>query len=91
MCLPDEVLKHLLGHFEIGDHAVSHRPDGDNVARRATKHLLGVRTNGFDLICGLIYGDDGGFADYDAASLGVDQRVRRAEVNSQIAGTKSGK
>src|SRR4030095_15838251 len=89
--LPNEVLKHLLGYFEIGDHSVFHWPDGNNVARRATKHLLGVDTNGFDLICRLIYSKDGGFTDNDAAPFGVNQRVRRSEINSQIVGAKAGK
>jgi hypothetical protein len=41
--LLDELLEHLLGHGEVGDHAVLHRPDGGDVARRLAQHLLGRR------------------------------------------------
>ena len=37
----DELLDHLLGDDEVGDYAVFHRPDGGDVAGRATKHLFG--------------------------------------------------
>ena len=36
----DEVLQHLLGDGEVGDHAVLHRADRDDVARRLAEHHL---------------------------------------------------
>src|ERR1700750_2300143 len=39
--LADEVLQHLLGDGEVGDHAVLHWTDRGDVARRAAEHLLG--------------------------------------------------
>ena len=38
--LLDEVGQHLLGDVEVGDDAVLHRLDGDDVAGRAAEHLL---------------------------------------------------
>src|SRR5271165_106126 len=45
--LLNEVVQHLFRHLEIGDDAVFHRLDGDDVAGRAAKHLLGLFTHGF--------------------------------------------
>src|SRR6185437_15395775 len=86
----DEVLKHFLSHFKVGDYSVSHRPDGDDVAGGPAKHLLCVLTDGLDRICHLINGDDGGFAQHDAASFGVDKGVGGAEIDGQVVGTQSG-
>src|SRR5204862_417309 len=36
----DELLEHLLGDGEVGDDAVLHRPDGDDVAGSFPEHLL---------------------------------------------------
>ena len=46
--LLDEVLQHLLGHVEIGDHAVFHRADRGDVARGTAQHLLGGMTDSSD-------------------------------------------
>ena len=40
MHLLDELLEHLLGDGEIGDDAVLHRADGDDVAGRLAQHHL---------------------------------------------------
>ena len=40
--LGDEVLEHRLGDGEVGDDAVAHRPNRDDVARRLAEHLLGL-------------------------------------------------
>jgi hypothetical protein len=38
---PDELLEHLLGDGEIGDHAVLHRADRLDIAGDLAEHLLG--------------------------------------------------
>ncbi len=48
--LLDEVVQHLFGVAEVGDHAVLHRLDGDDVAGRAAEHLLGLFADGLDLV-----------------------------------------
>jgi hypothetical protein len=42
MRLVDEVLDHLLGDVDVGDHAVAQRPDGLDVVGRLAHHQLGV-------------------------------------------------
>jgi hypothetical protein len=90
MRLPDKVLEHLLRYFKIGDDAVSHRPDGNDVSRRAPKHLLRVLPDRLDIICHLINSDYGGFAQHDATPFGVDKRVGGTEIDGEIVGTQSG-
>ena len=44
--LPDEVLDHLLGNFEVGDHTVSHGSDRLDRAGRTAQHALGLVAHG---------------------------------------------
>src|SRR5207248_9347655 len=83
--LADEVLQHLFGHFKVGDNAVFHGTNGDDVAGCAAKHFFGFLANGFDLVGDFVDGDDGRLADHNAASFGIDQRVSRSQVNGEIA------
>jgi hypothetical protein len=46
--LLDELLEHLLGDREVGDHAVLHRPNDGNRARRLAEHLLGRLADGLN-------------------------------------------
>jgi hypothetical protein len=87
--LLDEVVQHLLGDFEVGDHAVLHGLDGHDVAGRAAQHLLGLFAHGFHLAGVLVDGDDGGLVDNDALAGRVDQRVGGAEIDGQVAGSGS--
>src|SRR5438270_631577 len=66
--LLNEVIQHALGDFEVGDHAILHRLDGDNIARRAPEHLLSLFADGFDLTRILVDGDNGRLIDDDAFS-----------------------
>jgi hypothetical protein len=84
--LLDEVGQHLLGDLEVGDDSVLHRLDGDDVARRAAEHLLGVAPDRFDAAVDLVDGHDGGLVDDDALPARVDARVRGAEIDGKVAG-----
>jgi hypothetical protein len=81
--------QHFFRHFEIRNHAVFHRANGDDVARRAPEHLFGVAPDGFDLICHFVDSDNRRFRDDDAAPFRINERVRRAEVNRQITGKQT--
>ena len=83
--LLDEVVEHLFGVAEVGDDAVFHGLDGDDVAGGAAEHLLGLFADGLNLIGDLVDGDDGGLVDDDAFAGGEDERVRRAEIDGQVA------
>ena len=83
--LLDEVVQHLLGDFEVGDDAILHGLDGHDVARRTAQHLLGFLADGFHFAGVLVDGHDGRLVDHDAFAARVDQRVGRAQVDSEIA------
>src|ERR1039458_3656076 len=51
---------------EIGDDAVLHGLDGDDVAGSAAQHLLGFLAHGFHFAGVFIERDDGGLVDYNA-------------------------
>jgi hypothetical protein len=87
--LLNEVVEHALGDLEVGNDAVLHRADGDDVARSAAEHLLGFLADGFHLSVVLVDGDDGGFIDDDAFAAGEDEGVRRAEVNGKVRGKEA--
>jgi hypothetical protein len=44
----DELLEHLFGNGEVGDHAVLHGTNGSDVARCAAQHLLCSETDLLD-------------------------------------------
>jgi hypothetical protein len=71
--------------FEVGDDAVLHRLDGDDVAGSAAQHLLGVAPDSFDLAVHLVDGDDRRFVDHDALAARIHAGVGGAEVNREIA------
>ncbi len=73
MDLLDEIPQHRLRDFEIGDDAVFHRPDGDDVARRAAKHAFGLLTDGKDVGRPAFDGDDRRFAQNHALPFHVHE------------------
>ena len=88
MHLADEMLDHLLRHFEIGDDAVPQRADGLDIARGTAQHLLGFLTHGQHMFAAFYVGDgdDRGLRQHDAAAFDIDQRVCRTEVNRHVGG-----
>ena len=84
--LLNEVVEHLLGDFEVGDHAVFHGLDGHDVAGRAAQHLLGLLAHGFHFTGILVDGHDRWLVDNNALAGREDQRVGGAEIDGQVAG-----
>ncbi len=87
----DELLEHLLGDGEVGDHAVFHRADGLDIARYLAQHLLGFLADRQDALLGigaalLANRDYGGLIQDDALVADVDQGVGGAEVDREIVG-----
>ena len=87
--LLNEVIQHVLGDFEVGDDAVLHGLDGDDVAGRAAEHLLGFFADGFDFAVGFVDGDDGRLVDDDALAFGKDQRVGGAKIDGKVGGKQT--
>ena len=83
--LVHEVLDHLLGHVEVADDAVAQRPHRDDVGRRAAEHALCLCPDGQHALRALVDRDDARLADDDAAVAHVDERVRSAEIDADIA------
>jgi hypothetical protein len=84
--LANEIAEHLLGGFEVGNHAVAHRLDGGDVAGGTPEHLLGVVADRLDLIVRIVDGDDGRFAEHDALPARVDAGIGGAKIDRQIVG-----
>ena len=77
----EEVAQHLLGHVEVGDHAVLHRAHRDDAVGRAAEHALRLEAHALDLLRLAVDRDDGRLVQDDALALHVDERVRRAEID----------
>jgi len=82
----DEISQHFFRDGEVGNDAVLHGSYRHNIARRPAKHILGLLTDGLNLICNLVDSDDRGFIDDDAATFGIDQSICRTQVNRQLVG-----
>jgi hypothetical protein len=85
----DELLEHLLGDSEVGDHAVLHRANRLDVARHLAQHRLGFLANGLNGLLSLgapfvANGDDRRFVEHDALVANDNQGVGGAEVNGQV-------
>jgi hypothetical protein len=88
--LLDEMAEHLLGHIEIGDHAVLERADGLDVAGRPAEHALGLDTDGVHVAGALVDCNHRWLRQHDAAAPDVYQRVGGAQIHSHIAAAESG-
>ena len=82
--LANEVLQHLLGNFEVRDHAIFHRTNGDDVAGRSAQHVFSVTAHCLDLVGHFIDCHDRRFGNNDAAPLSVNKCICRPEVDRQI-------
>ena len=82
--LLNEVVQHALGHFEIGDDAVFHGPDRDDIARRAADHFLRFLADGFNLAVVLVDGDNRRLVNDNAFAFRVNKRVRGSEIDGEI-------
>ena len=87
--LLDEVAEHLLGHVEVGDHAVLQRADRADRPRRAAEHPLRLEADRVHLAGALVDRDDGRLGEHDAAPAHVDERVGGAEVDGHVAAAEA--
>jgi hypothetical protein len=87
--LLDEVTEHLLGHVEVGDHAVLQRPDRGDRAGRAAQHPLRLDPDRVHLAVPRVDRDYRWLGEHDPTPPHVDQRVGGAEVDRHVAAAKS--
>src|SRR5207237_2693870 len=87
--LVDEVLQHLLGVGEVGDHAVLHGTHGRDMPGRAPEHGLGLGADRDDYLAAapglVLHRDHRGLVEHDALVAHIDQGVRRTQIHHQIA------
>src|SRR5216684_656209 len=88
--LLDEMAEHLLGHVEVGDHAVLERADRADRPRRAAEHALRLEADGVHLTRALVDRDDRRLGEHDPATSHIDKRVRRSEVDGHVAAAEAG-
>ena len=81
----DEFLEHARRHIVIGDDAVGDRVDGNDVRRRAAKHLFRVAADLQQLAGHLIHSDHRRLAHGNAFSTDVEQRAGRAEIDGDVS------
>ena len=86
MHLLDEVLDHLLGHFDVGDHAVAQRADRLDAVGSLAHHHLCIVAHGLDAADAVdrLDGDHRGLVEHDALILDIDERVGGAEVDRHV-------
>ena len=80
----EEIAQHLLGHVEVGDHAVLERPHREDAVGRAAQHALRLEPDALDLAGGFLDRDHRGLVQHDAFTLHVDQGVGRAEIHRDL-------
>src|SRR5579864_2573978 len=80
----DEVADHLLGPFEVRDHAVAQRTAGHDVGRRATEHAPGFGSDRQHLAGALAHRHHRRLIEHDAPAAYVDERVGGPEVDADV-------
>ena len=84
--LADEMLDHLFGDIEVGNHTVAHRANGLDRARRAAQHHLGILAHCQNLLFAFlgVVGNHRRLVQHDALALDVDKCVGRTKVDRHI-------
>ena len=82
----DKIFQHGLSDVKIRNDPVLHGTDGNDVARRAADHLLGLRTDFQHLIGLAVHSHNGRLTDNDPFAFTMHQRICGAKINSQIVG-----
>jgi len=81
-----EVAQHLLGHIEVGDHAVLEWPHRQDALGCPSEHPLRLETDPLDASGRLLDRNNGGFVEHDPFTLHVDEGVRGAEIDGDLVG-----
>src|SRR5699024_12534302 len=79
-----EVAEPLRARVEVGDHTVFEWTDRLDVRGRAADHAFGFEADGERAAVFDVDGDDRWFAEHDAASTHVDERVCCTEVDRHV-------
>jgi hypothetical protein len=88
--LLDEVTEHLLGHLEVGDHAVLEGTDRGDRAGRAPEHPLRLDADRVDLAAARVDRHHRGLRENDPTPPDIHQGVRGSEVDRHVAAAEPG-
>ena len=83
--LGEEVAEHLLGHLEVGDHAVAEGSNRGDRRGGPPDHPLRLVADGVDVSGRRVDGDDRGLGDENALPAHEDQRVRGSQIDRYVA------
>jgi hypothetical protein len=88
--LLNEITQHRLGDFEIGDHSIFERANGDNAARGSTQHSFGLGADRKNFLTAalvsLLYGNDRRFVAHNPLIFNVDQCIGGPKIDGKIIG-----
>ena len=86
MHLVDEMLDHLLGDIDVGDHAIAQRPDRLDLVGGLAHHQLGVVTDRLDPLDAVdgLDGNDRRLVEDNSASADVHERVGGPKVDRHV-------
>ena len=87
--LLDEMPQHGLRDFKIGNHAIFHGPDGDDVAGRAAEHALGFLADSQDVGRSRLDGNDRRFTQHDPLITHINERIRSPKVYPNVVGKQT--
>ena len=82
-------LQHLLGHVEVGDHAVLQRADRLDRAGRAAEHALGLDADRVHFTGARVDRHHARLGQHDPAPAHVHERVRRPQIDRHVAAAES--
>ena len=88
--LLDEVPEHDFSDIKVGDDAVLEGALGDDGARSAANHALGVGAYGKDAALALVDGDDRGLVDDDALPRNSNKGIGSAQIDGHVRGHLAG-
>ena len=82
--LLNKILQHRLSNFIVGNNAILHRTDSDNVTGSTANHSLGLRTDCQYLVSILFNSYYRRLADNNTLILAMHQRIRSAQIYTHV-------
>ncbi len=82
----NEMAQHRFRHFKIRDYAIFQRANRNNIGRRAAEHAFGFIADSQHARGPRLHRDHGRLTQDNALIFDVDERIGRAEVDTDVAG-----
>jgi len=78
MYFMDKVPEHGFSNFKVGDHTVTHGPDGYDVSRGFTQHIFRLKSNSQNPVFGSVVGSyryHRGLAQHNTFAFHINQGI----------------